>query len=222
MKRKIDVSVSTDPLKDLQSIVDYAKFMQDKADMLHCDIMDGVFVENQKFDEFMVKNINESSLIMLDVHLMVDEPKNIVENYIKAGANILTVHYEAFKNKADVLDTLKYIRSNSCLAGISFKPNTTVSEIANYVYSADVVLVMAVEPGASGQKLQKNVYEKIAQLSKFREANKLNFKIEVDGGVNEQNCKLLSEFGADILVSGNYVYSSSDKELAIKKLKCLK
>ena len=222
MKKKIDVSVSTDPIKSIQEIIDYARFMQDKADMLHCDIMDGKFVEKQNFDQDLVKNINDSSLIMLDVHLMVDEPKDLIKDYIEAGANIITVHYEAFKDKRDIINSLNLIKSKGCLCGLSFKPKTQVCEIKNFLFNVDVVLVMSVEPGASGQKLQTDVYKKIAQLNEFRLENKLNFKIEVDGGVNEQNCKLLSEFGADILVSGSFVYNSNDKLGAIKKLKCQK
>lgn len=222
MKKRIDISVSTDPLKDIQSAVDYARFMQDKADMLHCDIMDGKFVTKQNFDHELVKNLNDSSLIMLDVHLMVDEPKRVVDDYISAGANILTVHYEAFKDKSELLQTLNHIRSKNCLSGLSFKPKTPVREVSNFLFNVDVVLVMSVEPGASGQKFQNDTYGKISELSKFRAENKLNFKIEIDGGVNEQNCKLLAEFGADILVSGSYVYNSSDREAAIKKLKGIK
>lgn len=222
MKKKVDVSVSTDPINSIQEIIEYARFMQDKADMLHCDIMDGKFVEKQNFDEELVKNINDSSLIMLDVHLMVDEPKDLVKKYVEAGANIITVHYEAFKNKSDIIGTLNFIKSKKCLCGLSFKPKTQIQEIKNFLYGTDIVLVMSVEPGASGQKLQTDVYKKLSQLNEFRTENRLNFKIEVDGGVNDQNCKLLAEFGADILVSGSFVYNSSDKNNAIKKLKCQK
>ena len=222
MKKRVDISVSTDPINSIQEIIEYARFMQDKADMLHCDIMDGKFVEKQNFDEELVKNINDSSLIMLDVHLMVEEPKEAIKRYAQAGANIITVHYEAFRNKSDILDSLNLIKAQNCLCGLSFKPKTPIQEIKNFLFNVDIVLVMSVEPGASGQKLQTDVYKKLSQLNEFRTENRLNFKIEVDGGVNDQNCKLLVEFGADILVSGSYVYNSIDKTGAIKKLKCQK
>lgn len=219
MRKSVDISVSTDPLSDFQSIIDYAKLLQGKADMLHCDVMDGKFVEKQTFDYSLIKSINASSLIMLDVHLMTAEPEATLEKYIKAGANILTVHYEAFSNKAQLIKAMQLIKSKNCLAGLSFKPETTVKEISNFLYYADIVLVMGVQPGASGQSMLPQTFDKVKSLANFRQANKLTFKIEVDGGVNEQNAKLLSEMGADILVSGSYVFKAEDKEKAIKKLK---
>lgn len=219
MRKSVDISVSTDPLSDFQSIIDYAKLLQGKADMLHCDVMDGKFVEKQTFDYSLIKSINASSLIMLDVHLMTAEPEATLEKYIKAGANILTVHYEAFSNKAQLIKAMQLIKSKNCLAGLSFKPETTVKEISNFLYYADIVLVMGVQPGASGQSMLPQTFDKVKSLANFRQANKLTFKIEVDGGVNEQNAKLLSEIGADILVSGSYIFKAEDKEKAIKKLK---
>lgn len=219
MRKSVDISVSTDPLSDFQSIIDYAKLLQGKADMLHCDVMDGKFVEKQTFDYSLIKSINASSLIMLDVHLMTAEPEATLEKYINAGANILTVHYEAFSNKAQLIKAMQLIKSKNCLAGLSFKPETTVKEISNFLYYADIVLVMGVQPGASGQSMLPQTFDKVKSLANFRQANKLTFKIEVDGGVNEQNTKLLSEMGADILVSGSYVFKAEDKEKAIKKLK---
>lgn len=219
MRKSVDISVSTDPLSDFQSIIDYAKLLQGKADMLHCDVMDGKFVEKQTFDYSLIKSINASSLIMLDVHLMTAEPEATLEKYIKAGANILTVHYEAFSNKAQLIKAIQLIKSKNCLAGLSFKPETTVKEISNFLYYADIVLVMGVQPGASGQSMLPQTFDKVRSLANFRQANKLTFKIEVDGGVNEQNTKLLSEMGADILVSGSYIFKAEDKEKAIKKLK---
>ena len=219
MRKSVDISVSTDPLSDFQSIVDYAKLLQGKADMLHCDVMDGKFVEKQTYDYSLIRSINAASLIMLDVHLMTAEPEATLEKYIKAGANILTVHYEAFSNKAQLIKAMQLIKSKNCLAGLSFKPETTVKEISNFLYYADIVLVMGVQPGASGQSMLPQTFDKVKSLANFRQANKLTFKIEVDGGVNEQNTKLLSEMGADILVSGSYVFKAEDKEKAIKKLK---
>ncbi len=219
MRKSVDISVSTDPLSDFQNIIDYAKLLQGKADMLHCDVMDGKFVEKQTFDYSLIKSINASSLIMLDVHLMTAEPEATLEKYIKAGANILTVHYEAFSNKAQLIKAMQLIKSKNCLAGLSFKPETTVKEISNFLYYADIVLVMGVQPGASGQSMLPQTFDKVKSLANFRQANKLTFKIEVDGGVNEQNTKLLSEMGADILVSGSYIFKAEDKEKAIKKLK---
>lgn len=219
MKKYVDVSVSTDPVKDFQELVEYAKELQGQADLLHCDVMDGEFVESKTFDASFVKNLNEQTVTMLDVHLMVKEPMQDIEKYSEAGANIITVHYEAFANKKEVLKALKLIKEKGCLAGISFKPKTNINEIKNYLYFVDVVLVMGVEPGASGQDMLQSTYKKISELKKLRQENKYNYKIEVDGGVTDQNSKLLSEMGADILVSGSFVYNAKDRAKAIKKLK---
>lgn len=218
-KRTVDIAVSTDPIKDYQELLDYAKEMQPIADFLHCDIMDGKFVENKTFNSRFVKTINDNTLIPLDVHLMTSEPLVSIEEYLNAGANIVTVHYEAFKNKKDLLMAFKLIRSRHALAGFSFKPKTTVNEIKSYLFYVDVVLLMSVEPGISGQQLIESTYEKLRDLNKFRHENNLNYKIEIDGGVNDQNAHLLSELGADMLVSGNFVYKAADRAKAIRQLK---
>lgn len=218
-KRTVDIAVSTDPVKDYQELLEYAQSMQTIADFLHCDIMDGKFVENKTFDSRFVATINSKTLIPLDVHLMTSEPLASIEDYLKAGANIVTVHYEAFKNKKELLAAFKLIRSYHALAGFSFKPKTPVHEIKSYLFYADIVLLMSVEPGVSGQQLIESTYERLKDLNKFRHENNLNYKIEIDGGVNDQNAHLLSELGADMLVSGNFVYKATDRAKAIKKLK---
>lgn len=219
MKKNIYVSVSTDPVGGYQEILDYAKEIQGYADYLHCDVMDGNFVQKFTYDENLIKNINNISLIMLDVHLMVSEPLNYIEKYIDAGANMVTVHYEAFSNKQDVVRAIKLIKRKGALAGLSIKPSTTFKEIKPYAYDLDLLLIMSVEPGASGQKFIPETIEKIKTINAFREENSLSFKISVDGGVNKEIAKKLIDCGVDVLVSGNYVYKSTDKEQAINELK---
>ena len=219
MKKIVDVAVSTDPIQDFQNIVEYAKEMQGVADFLHCDIMNENFVKKNTFDYNVVKTINSASAIMLDCHLMVDEPANSVSKYIDAGANIVTVHYEAFYDKNTLAEVLKYIRSRNTLAGISLKPATPFKEIRAFAYNADVVLVMGVEPGASYQETSEETYRKVAEINKFKKDNNLNFKIEFDGGVNEKNAQKLRDLGVDILVSGSYVYTAKDREEAVRFLK---
>lgn len=221
MKRIVDVAVSTDPIDNFQNIVDYAKEMQGYAELLHCDIMNENFVGKNTFDYNVVKTINSMSAIMLDCHLMVNEPANDVSKYISAGANIITLHYEAFKDKNMLAEVLEYIKKCSVLAGISLKPATPFKEIRAFAYSADVVLVMGVEPGASGQDTQEEMYEKVAEVNRFKRDNNLNFKIEFDGGVNEKNAQKLRDLGVDILVSGSYVYNSKDRVKAVRFLKGL-
>lgn len=219
MKKTVDVAVSTDPISDFQSIVEYAKSMQGIADFLHCDIMSDNFVKKNTFDASVVKTINLSSLIMLDVHLMVNEPSDLIENYIKAGANIITVHYEAFENKENLIEVINFIKENHVLAGISFKPSTPFKEVRSFVFGCDVVLVMGVEPGESGQTMQAEMIDRVKEISDFRANNNLNFKIEFDGGVNGDNAAKLVENGVDILVSGSYVFGSKNRKETVKKLK---
>jgi len=219
MKKEVYISVSTDPVKEIQGVVEYAKELQGKADFLHCDIMDGKFVEKQTYDAALVSNINQNSLIALDVHLMCDEPFEKIDEYLSAGANILTIHYEAFKNKKNIVDAVKKIKEKNALAGISFKPNTSVKEIKVFLNEFDVVLVMSVEPGKSGQKFLPESIDKIKELDRIRKENNLNFKIEVDGGVNNENAKEIVEAGGDMLVSGSYIYNSKDRNKAINSLR---
>lgn len=219
MERKVFISVSTDPVKEYQAVVEYAKELQGKADMLHCDIMDGKFVERKTYDDKLVKNINDNSLIMLDVHLMVEEPFEKIEDYLKAGANILTVHYEAFKDKDQLVKALKLIKSYKALAGLSFSPSTKVKDIKLFAHDYDVILVMSVVPGASGQSFMPEALDRIKELAQFRKNNNYKFKIEVDGGINEVNAKQIIDAGADMLVSGSYVFKSENKKKAIEKLK---
>lgn len=221
MKKIVDVAVSTDPIDNFQNIVDYAKEMQGVAEFLHCDIMNDNFVQKNTFDFNVVKSINSSSAIMLDCHLMVNEPANDVEKYISAGANIITLHYEAFKDKNQLAEVINYIKKCNVLAGISLKPATPFKEIRAFSYSADVVLVMGVEPGASGQETDEETYKKVEEIHRFKMDNNLNFKIEFDGGVNEKNAQKLRDLGVDILVSGSFVYNSKNRKEAVKFLKGL-
>lgn len=219
MKRVVDVAVSTDPIDDYQNIVEYAKELQGHADFLHCDIMNENFVNKSTYDYNVVKSINSASGIMLDCHLMVDEPANDVSKYIDAGANIITLHYEAFEDKDMLAEVITYIKKNSILAGLSIKPSTPFKEIRAFSYNVDIILVMGVDPGSSGQETLSETYDKVAEINKFRQDNNLNFKIEFDGGVNEKNAEKLRDLGVDILVSGTFVYKAKDRIKAIKFLK---
>lgn len=219
MKRKAYISVSTDPVSDYQQIIEYAKDMQGVADFLHCDIMNENFVPKNTYDYNLLNNINRNSLIMLDVHLMVNEPMLDIPKYIQAGANIVTVHYEAFEDKENLVAALDYIKQNNTLAGLSLNPATSLKEVKAYMFNCDLVLVMGVVPGRSGQSLIPEMIERVKEIYKFREENNLSFKIEFDGGVNLENAPTLIESGVDILVSGSYVYKSADRKKAVESLK---
>ena len=181
--------------------------------------MDGKFVERKTHNEAMVESLNKNCLTMLDVHLMVDEPSKKIQDYVQAGANILTVHYEAFDNKEELFRVLQMIRQSDVLCGLSFKPSTHFREIKMFCFDIDVLLVMSVEPGASGQKLLPSTINRIKKIDAFRQNNGLKFKIEVDGGVNSENAQSLINAGADMLVSGNYIFKSRDKAKAVAELR---
>ena len=219
MKKEVYVSVSTDPVKEYQGVLEYAKKLQGHADFLHCDVMDGKFVERMTYDAGLVNNINQNSLIALDVHLMCEEPLLSINSYLQAGANIITVHYEAFKNKNDIVHAINEIKKGGALAGISFKPSTKIKEFKIFLHNIDVVLVMSVEPGLSGQKFMPEALKSIRELDRIRRENNYNFKIEVDGGVNGSNASQIIEAGADMLVSGSFIYKADNKIKAIKQLK---
>ena len=216
---KFYVSPSTDPIKNIEDVIKYADEIKDTADFLHCDIMDGKFVEKSTFDYVALKLIKERTLIPLDVHLMVKEPSKVIQKYIDAGANVITVHYEAYENKKKLDRDLKKINKAGCLCGISIKPKTDIYEIMHLLSFVDIVLLMSVEPGKSGQTFINETYSKLVELDKLREDYSSKFKIEVDGGINPEISHKLKRLGADIVVSGSFVHKSQDRVMAIKQLR---
>ena len=210
----VKIAPSTDPAKNFYDLLSYINELRFAAHFLHVDVMNSNFVQKTNFDENFVAKINANTAMMLDVHLMVNEPD--VLKYIEAGANIVTVHYEAFENKNKLKNALKLIREHKTLAGLSIKPNTSVEEIASFLDYVDLVLVMSVVPGSSGQKFMEETYNKVSLLKDY--IGKRPIQIEVDGGIVPEIAKNLKKCGADILVSGSYVYSSKDRVLAIKEL----
>lgn len=210
----VKIAPSTDPAKNFDDLLSYINEIRFAAHFLHVDVMSSNFVQKTNFDENFVAKINANTAMMLDVHLMVNEPD--VLKYIEAGANIVTVHYEAFENKNKLKNALKLIREHKALAGLSIKPNTPVEEIASFLDYVDLVLVMSVVPGSSGQKFMEETYNKVSLLKDY--IGKRPIQIEVDGGIVPEIAKNLKKCGADILVSGSYVYSSKDRVLAIKEL----
>ena len=214
----IKLSVSTHMAKN--NLMDYVKEISGTdADMLHCDIMDGNFVSDTTFDYHKVAEINASTTALLDVHLMIENPHKYVAKYIEAGANILTIHYEAFKSRKLLMKTIGKIRESGRLAGLSIKPSTPISEIEFLLPILDLVLIMSVQPGKSGQKFIESSLTKIETLKKIINKNAYKILIEVDGGVNENNYQEVAEAGADILVMGSGVYNSKNKQEFIDKIR---
>ncbi|MBQ9546937.1 MAG: ribulose-phosphate 3-epimerase [Bacteroidales bacterium] len=191
---------------------------QSEADWLHVDVMDGIFVPNISFGQPIVKHIKKHAQKPLDVHLMIMDPGRYVVVFREAGADILTVHYEACTH----LDrTLHAIRDAGMKCGVVLNPHTAVSLLEDSVQICDMVLLMSVNPGFGGQKFIENTYSKVRQLRALCDRKNPQCLIEVDGGVNVQNAPLLYEAGADVLVAGNAVFKSPDPQATIRAIKGL-
>lgn len=215
----LKVAPSTDPVPNIEELLIYVKRLNSIADYVHCDVMSKNFVSHDTIDYKVVEQIYLKTLLPLDVHLMINEPLKLVEKYIKAGAQIVTVHYEAFKNKNDLIKCLKLITSKGAIAGVAINPDTEVVEVMPYIAYADLVLVMSVVPGQSGQKFKESTYIKVKKLKQIREDYGARFKIEVDGGIVPDVCKRLKTLGADIVVSGSYVFGAEDRAKAVDELR---
>ena len=187
-----------------------------KADWLHLDIMDGVFVPNISFGLPVVKAIKKIATKPLDVHLMIIDPDPYIEDFKNAGADILTVHYEACTH---LHRTLQKIRSLDMKAGVSLNPHTPVHVLEEIISYADLILVMSVNPGFGGQKFIESSYYKIRKIKELISSTGSAAMIEVDGGVGTENAPALVEAGVDVLVAGNAIFSSPDPTETIKQLK---
>ena len=187
-----------------------------ECDWLHVDVMDGIFVPNISFGQPIVKHIKKHAQKPLDVHLMIMDPGRYVQDFKEAGADILTVHYEACTHLDRVLHSIK---DHGMKAGVVLNPHTAVSLLEDSVQLCDLVLLMSVNPGFGGQQFIENTYSKVRQLKELCNRKNASCLVEVDGGVNLQNAPLLFESGADVLVAGNAVFKSADPVRTIHELK---
>jgi len=186
------------------------------ADLLHCDVMDGHFVTNLTFGPFIIDTINKITKIPLDVHLMISNPELYIDSYIKAGSDFLTVHQETVPHLHKII---KDIKSNGIKAGVSINPSTPFSFLEYIIEYVDLILIMSVNPGFGGQKFIQSSIRKINEAAEYRDKYKLNFVIEVDGGVNIDNIKEISEAGCDIFVAGSSIFSSDNIAAATAEFK---
>ncbi|PIS03384.1 MAG: ribulose-phosphate 3-epimerase [Chlamydiae bacterium CG10_big_fil_rev_8_21_14_0_10_42_34] len=215
---------------DFGRLADEAKRLEDSgADGIHIDIMDGHFVPNLTLGPKAVAAIRRSTKLFLDVHVMIYNPYDYIETFVEAGADRITFHFEATE---DVDDTLQFIRRCGKKAGLAFRPETPFSMIPKYLELCDLILIMTVSPGFGGQKFMPEMIDKIALAREYCEKHGIRqggiikpglslppFDIQVDGGINDETARVCTQAGANILVSGNFLFKQPDLKQAIENLR---
>lgn len=189
------------------------------AKFLHIDVMDGKFVPNTSFTLEEISQITNKHHILNDVHLMIEDPDLHIEEYVKAGADLITFHYEALP-KERILDCIRLIHSFGCYAGLSIKPNTPLEVLLPYVHELDLILLMSVEPGKGGQKFLPSSLERLDEIQKMLKSLSKKPLIEIDGGIQDITAKEALSHGAEVLVAGSYLYGHSDMKERLEGLKC--
>ena len=216
MKHLIAPSMLASDFSNLESEIKMIN--QSEADWLHLDIMDGEFVPNISFGIPVVKSISQHTNKPLDVHLMIQKPERYITDFKNAGANIITVHFEACTH---LHRTINVIKQEGMKAGVAINPHTSPNILSDILIDLDLVCVMSVNPGFGGQSFIENTYKKIAILSNLKKEHRSKALIQVDGGVDTKNAKQLIQYGANVLVAGSSVFKSKDPSQTIKELKKL-
>ncbi len=208
---KVSLSILTVDYKNVEASL--APILDD-LEYIHMDVMDGEFVPNISFGYSFIASLRGMTNKIFDTHLMIKHPQNYIKQFIDAGSQYVTFHYEADCN---IKQTIDLIHSFGAKAGISIKPNTLVSEIEEYLPYLDMVLVMSVEPGFGGQSFMNNSIEKVKRLKELKNSNGYSYLINIDGGINDKTAPLISEY-VDLAVSGSYVLNSKNPKENLKKL----
>lgn len=186
------------------------------ADYLHLDVMDGAFVPNISFGAPVISSIRKKSKLFFDVHLMIKNPQRYIKDFIRAGADSITIHHESTLRPKDVI---KKIKSHDMRAGIAISPNTPYDVVLPYLEDVDIVLVMTVEPGFGGQEMIPETLEKVRKIREYAKKNKIDVDIEVDGGITAENARLAIAAGANIIVAGSAIFKSKTPTKVIKKMR---
>ncbi len=218
--KKIQISPSILSADFSQLGNEIKKLEQGGADLIHVDVMDGHFVPNLTIGPPVIKNLRKYTKLPFDVHLMISPVHEYIEDYANAGADIITIHPEATKKLKESINLIKKFGKK---VGVSLNPKTQIETLIDEIDNIDLVLVMSVNPGFGGQKFMPEVLNKIKELKKIKDKSKYRFDIEVDGGINFSNSKIVLEAGADILVSGTTVFKENDGDIKtnIEKLKSI-
>ena len=216
--KKIQISPSILSADFSQLGSEIKKLEQGGADLIHVDVMDGHFVPNLTIGPPVIKNLRKYTKLPFDVHLMISPVHKYIENYAEAGADIITIHPEATDNLKESINLIKKFGKK---VGVSLNPKTEIQTLIDEIANIDLVLVMSVNPGFGGQKFMPEVLDKIKELKKIKDEGKYHFDIEVDGGINFSNSKIVLEAGANILVSGTTVFKENDGDIKIN-IKTLK
>lgn len=195
---------------------DIKRVAEGGAQYLHLDIMDGAFVPNISFGPDLISGIRKTTDMIFDVHLMIKRPERYIDRFVKAGADIITVHYEACENPMTVLHL---IHSYEMKAGLAISPNTPVEHLFPFIGHMDMALIMTVEPGFGGQALIPETLEKVSVLRKYVSERGIDLDIEVDGGINEKNVGLLTSAGANVIVAGSAIFKSKKPKSVIQEMK---
>jgi len=199
---------------DFGKVAEQLKLIEDAGTpYIHLDVMDGVFVPNISFGIPVIKSVRKYSNMIFDAHLMIVEPEKYIEDFHKAGADIITIHVEATKYPMEVLHQIK---ATGCKAGITLNPRTPVETVLPYLKMVDVIMVMTVEPGFGGQRFMESQLSKIRQLAEWKKEMGLNYDIEVDGGITVDNVREVLDAGANVIVAGSAVFGKPDIAKAAK------
>ena len=216
--KKIQISPSILSADFSQLGSEIKKLEEGGADLIHVDVMDGHFVPNLTIGPPVIKTLRKNTNIPFDVHLMISPVHKYIEDYAKAGADIITIHPEATENLKDSINLIKKLNKK---VGVSLNPDTKIEIIKEYISDVELILVMSVYPGFGGQKFISEVISKIKVLKQIKEANKFTFDIEVDGGINFSNSKEVIKAGANILVSGTTIFKENNGDIK-KNIEILK